>query len=80
MFTSPPVKVRDLRVFGKGHVKLSLMDQGSSTIPPGQGLEDGRAHAPEPARPDHPRGLQPKIDRYQGTASIELLIKDWRTA
>jgi single-stranded-DNA-specific exonuclease len=80
VFTSPPVKVRDLRVFGKDHVKLSLMDQGSGTILQAKAWRQA-GRMPQSLRGQTIRvAFSPKIDRYQGTASIELLIKDWRTA
>ncbi|WP_028587329.1 single-stranded-DNA-specific exonuclease RecJ [Desulfocurvus vexinensis] len=80
VFTSPPVKVRDLRVFGKDHVKLSLMDQTSGTILQAKAWRQA-AHMPQTLRGQTIRvAFCPKIDRYQGTASIELLLKDWQPA
>ncbi len=80
VFSSPPVKVRDLRVFGKDHVKLSLMDQASGTILQAKAWRQA-AHMPQSLRGQAIRvAFSPKIDRYQGTASIELLLKDWQTA
>ncbi len=80
VFCSPPVKVRDHRVFGKNHVKLSLMDQASGTI------LTAKAWRMAEALPASTRGTSiriaycPKIDRYQGTATIDLQIKDWQPA
>ncbi|WP_461210884.1 single-stranded-DNA-specific exonuclease RecJ [Desulfocurvus sp. DL9XJH121] len=78
VFGSPPVLVADRRVFGKDHVKLTLKDEASGVT------LAAKAWRQADALPASLRGTRiriaytPKIDRYQGVASIDLQIKDWQ--
>ena len=78
VFASPPVLVKDRRTFGKNHVKLVLMDEDSGVT------LNAKAWRQAEAIPADLRGKRiriaytPKIDRYQGVASIDLQIKDWQ--
>ncbi|SNR79832.1 exonuclease RecJ [Humidesulfovibrio mexicanus] len=83
LFVSPPVLVKDYRVFGKDHVKLNLAEQ--------VGADAGRPGAVLPAKAwrkanDLPRevlgklmrfAFTPRIDRFDGIPKIELQVKDW---
>lgn len=79
VFSSPRVKVRDRRVFGKDHVKLSLMDEASGVILNAKAWRQAEAIPPSIRGKTVRIAFSPKIDRYQGTASIDLQIKDWKT-
>lgn len=83
LFVSPPVLVKDYRVFGKDHVKLSLAEQVDA--------DAGRPGAVLPAKAwrkanELSREVQgrlmrfaftPRIDRFDGIPKIELQVKDW---
>lgn len=77
-FASPPVRVAGLKVFGKGHVRLSLLDEASRITLTAKAWRQADTL---------PRTLQgrtiqvafrPRIDRYSGVPTIELEVKDWR--
>ncbi|MDP3428226.1 MAG: DHHA1 domain-containing protein, partial [Humidesulfovibrio sp.] len=85
LFVSPPVLVRDYRVFGKVHVKLGLAEQGTAES------MGGRPGVLLPAKvwrkaSELTREVQgklmrfaftPRIDRFDGIPKIELQVKDW---
>lgn len=85
LFVSPPVLVKDYRVFGKDHVKLMLAEQLPAE------LEGVRPGALLPAKAwrkanDLTRDVlgrlmrfafTPRIDRFDGVPKIELQVKDW---
>ena len=77
VFSSPPVLVTDRRTFGKNHVKLKLKDETCGVT------LSAKAWRQADAIPADIRGKKiriaytPKIDRYQGMASIDLQIKSW---
>jgi len=85
VFVSPPVLVKDYRVFGKDHVKLQLAEQ----LPEDQvGLRPGAVLPAKAWRKaaDLTRDVQgklmrfaftPRIDRFDGIPKIELQVKDW---
>lgn len=85
VFVSPPVLVKDYRVFGKDHVKLQLAEQ----LPEDQtGLRPGAVLPAKAWRKaaDLTREVQgklmrfaftPRIDRFDGIPKIELQVKDW---
>jgi single-stranded-DNA-specific exonuclease len=77
-FFSPPVKVAGHKVFGKGHVRLTLLDEASRITLAAKAWRQAESL---------PRTLQgqtiqvafrPRIDRYSGIPTIELDLKDWR--
>uniref|UniRef100_B8DKC6 Single-stranded-DNA-specific exonuclease RecJ n=1 Tax=Nitratidesulfovibrio vulgaris (strain DSM 19637 / Miyazaki F) TaxID=883 RepID=B8DKC6_NITV9 len=80
VFASPPVLVRDLRRFGptRDHVELQLTDESCGiTLRAKAWRQSGQF-------PDSLRGTRvrlaytPRIDRYNGAASVDLRIKDWK--
>lgn len=85
VFVSPPVLVKDYRVFGKDHVKLQLAEQ----LPDDQvGVRPGAVLPAKAWRKaaDLTREVQgklmrfaftPRIDRFDGIPKIELQVKDW---
>jgi len=78
VFTSPLVKVRDHRVFGKNHVKLSLEDETAKVT------LNAKAWRQAENMPQDMRGrilqvaFTPKIDTYGGVPTIDLNIRDWK--
>lgn len=77
-FFSPPVRVSGHKVFGKGHVRLTLLDEASRITLAAKAWRQAESI---------PRTLQgraiqvafrPRIDRYSGIPTIELDVKDWR--
>ncbi len=88
LFVSPPVKVKDYRVFGKDHVKLTLAEQVEGAA---GGSGPGRPGALLPAkawrmaekltREVHGKLMRfaftPRIDRFDGIPKIELQVRDW---
>jgi single-stranded-DNA-specific exonuclease len=78
VFTSPLVKVRDHRVFGKNHVKLSLEDETAKVT------LNAKAWRQAENMPHDMRGrvlqvaFTPKIDTYGGVPTIDLNIRDWK--
>jgi len=85
LFVSPPVMVKDYRIFGTDHVKLMLAEQ----LPPE--MAGSRPGAVLPAKAwrkaaELTREVQgrlmrfaftPRIDRFDGIPKIELQVKDW---
>jgi len=85
VFVSPPVLVKDYRVFGKDHVKLMLAEQlpaDAVGARPGA-LLPAKAwrKAQELTRDVQGKLLRfaftPRIDRFDGVPKIELQVKDW---
>jgi len=85
LFVSPPVLVRDYRVFGKDHVKLGLAEQGTTESRGGRPglLLPAKAwrKATELTREVQGKLMRfaftPRIDRFDGIPKIELQVKDW---
>lgn len=78
VFTSPVLEVKKHRVFGKNHVALELRDANAGITLKGKAWRQA-----ENLRPEHALGVPlriaytPKLDTYNGVASIDLRIKDW---
>ncbi len=90
LFVSPPVLVKDYRVFGKDHVKLTLAEQlPPAASPTGSAPTRPGAHLPAKAwrkatvltREVQGKLMRfaftPRIDRFDGIPKIELQVKDW---
>jgi single-stranded-DNA-specific exonuclease len=87
LFVSPPVLVKDYRVFGTDHVKLMLAEK----LPPeAAGTRPGAilpakawrkaAELTREVQGKHMRfAFTPRIDRFDGIPKIELQVKDWET-
>ncbi len=77
VFASPPVRVRSLR--GKpGFMMLDLEDEASGLV---LRAKAWRQTADMPARLKGRRiriAYTPRIDRYNGAATVELRLKDWK--
>lgn len=78
VFTSPPVRITQRRIFGKNHVKLTLQDGASGIALSAKAWRQAQAFPPSMQGQRIRIAFTPKIDRYQGTASIDLQIKDWK--
>ena len=85
LFVSPPVLVKDYRVFGKDHVKLKLVEQVTAEVSgtrPGAVLPAKAWRKALELTSDVQGKLMrfaftPRIDRFDGVPKIELLVKDW---
>jgi len=84
-FVSPPVLVKDYRVFGKDHVKLQLAEQLPADqvgVRPGAVLP-AKAWRKAAELTHEVKGkllrfaFTPRIDRFDGVPKIELQVKDW---
>ncbi|GAB6125111.1 single-stranded-DNA-specific exonuclease RecJ [Humidesulfovibrio idahonensis] len=84
-FVSPPVMVKDYRVFGKDHVKLKLVEQLPADqvgVRPGAVLPAKAWRKASELTRDVMGTLKrfaftPRIDRFDGVPKIELQVKDW---
>ncbi|PKN09176.1 MAG: single-stranded-DNA-specific exonuclease RecJ [Deltaproteobacteria bacterium HGW-Deltaproteobacteria-8] len=81
LFVSPPVLVRDYRVFGKVHVKLGLAEQGAVDRPglllPAKVWRKATELTHEVKGKLMRFAFTPRIDRFDGIPKIELQVKDW---
>lgn len=77
VFLSPPVTVRDHKIFGKNHVKLSLTDPDSGATLPGKAWRQAENLRPEVRGQSLCFAFTPRIDTFNGIPQIELRIKDW---
>jgi len=80
VFSSPPVRVTDRRTFGKDHVKLTLTDEESGVTLSAKAWRQAETLGPDMRGKMVRLAYTPKIDRYQGVASIDLQLKDWKLA
>ncbi|NJB69458.1 single-stranded-DNA-specific exonuclease [Desulfobaculum xiamenense] len=80
VFASAPVRVRQRRIFGKNHVKLELVDEASGVSLNAKAWRQAENMPPSMQGQRIRIAFTPKIDRYQGSASIDLQIKDWKLA
>ncbi|MBU1001442.1 MAG: single-stranded-DNA-specific exonuclease RecJ [Proteobacteria bacterium] len=78
VFSSPLLRVTDRRTFGKDHVKLTLTDELSGVNLSAKAWRQAEAIGPNMRGKQMRIAYTPKIDRYQGMASIDLQIKDWK--
>ena len=78
VFASPQLTVRHCSTFGKKHLALDLNDPES-----GKTLRAKAWRMADKINPDVVGGpmrvaFSPKIDTYNGVASIDLRLKDWK--
>lgn len=78
IFTSPTVRVRKRRVFGKNHIKLDLIDETTGISLGAKAWRQAEHMPPSLEGKNIQLAYTPKIDRYRGTATIDLQIKDWK--
>ena len=78
VFASPELTVRHCSTFGKKHVALDLTDPASGiTLRAKAWRMAGKINADIVGGPMRV-AFSPKIDTYNGVASIDLRLKDWR--
>ncbi|SKA76234.1 single-stranded-DNA-specific exonuclease RecJ [Desulfobaculum bizertense] len=78
VFVSPPVKVERRSVFGKNHIKLDLLDEQSGIRQSAKAWRQAENILPGIQGRSIRIAFTPRIDRYRGTARIDLYIKDWK--
>ncbi len=78
VFVTQEVKVRDYRIFGKNHVKLTLDDSEARAAIPGKAWRMSDVLKRNIVGQTMRFAFTPKIDTYGGHPSIELNIKDWQ--
>lgn len=85
LFVSPPVLVKDYRVFGKDHVKLMLAEQlpqeetgkRPGLLLPAKAWRKAQELTREVQGSLLRVAFTPRIDRFDGVPKIELQVKDW---
>ena len=81
LFVSPPVLVKNYRVFGKVHVKLGLAEQGAVDRPgvllPAKVWRKASELTSAVQGKLMRFAFTPRIDRFDGIPKIELQVKDW---
>ncbi len=78
VFASPLLKVRHCSIFGKKHVALDLTDPESGKTLRAKAWRMADKISPEVVGSPMRVAFSPKIDTYNGVASIDLRLKDWR--
>jgi single-stranded-DNA-specific exonuclease len=78
VFATPLVEVREHRVFGKKHVRLTLSDTTERAILPAKAWRMADQFRYDLRGRTMRFAFTPKIDRYDGVPKIELNIKDWQ--
>lgn len=80
VFASPPLLVKNRRVFGRGreHVNLELTDSVSGVTLHAKAWRQADT-LPESLKGTHIRlAYAPRIDTYNGVANVDIRIKDWQ--
>ncbi|HMM38795.1 MAG TPA: single-stranded-DNA-specific exonuclease RecJ [Desulfovibrio sp.] len=77
VFQSPPVIVKDRRVFGKDHVKLTLVDAEARATLSGKAWRQAANLTPAVVGRTMRFAYSPGIDDWDGVPRIELHLRDW---
>ncbi len=77
VFASPWVSVRNFKVFGKNHVSMDLVDEDGGAVLRGKAWRQAETLRPEHAADGLRVAFTPKLDHYNGLASIDLRVRDW---
>ena len=77
VFVSPPLEVRGRRVFGTNHAALDLRDDAAGVTLKGKAWRRADDLPRDTVGKRMRVAYTPKIDRYNGLASIDLQIRDW---
>lgn len=80
VFSSGPVEVKNLRIFGAGHVGLEVMDIASGTTLQAKAWRQADTLTPDFKGRLLRLAFTPKLNQFNGLTSIELHVKDWRQA
>lgn len=78
VFFTPEVTVKEYRVFGKNHVKLTLDQRDAAAVIPGKAWRMAETLTRDVLGQTTRFAFTPKIDTFRGTPTIELNIKDWQ--
>jgi single-stranded-DNA-specific exonuclease len=78
LFSSPDVVTRNRRVFGANHAAVELQDPSSGVTLRAKAWRMADKFGPEFVGKKIRVAFTPKIDRYNGCASIDLRLKDWK--
>ena len=78
VFATPPVQVREHRVFGKNHVRMTLADMEAKAVLSAKAWRMAEQFPYDLKGKVLRFAFTPKIDRFNGVPKIELNIKDWR--
>lgn len=79
VFTSGPVRVKNRRTFGNGHVGLTVHDPAGLATLAAKAWRQADSLPAKVVGQDLELAFSPKLSTYGGTVSIELHVKDWRT-
>ncbi|GFK92769.1 Single-stranded-DNA-specific exonuclease RecJ [Fundidesulfovibrio magnetotacticus] len=77
VFSSPPLDVRGRRTFGANHVVLEVRDPGAGVTLRAKAWRMADKLGPEVQGKPLTLAFTPKLDTYNGLASVELRVKDW---
>ncbi|MEG2172166.1 MAG: single-stranded-DNA-specific exonuclease RecJ [Desulfovibrionaceae bacterium] len=80
VFASPPLLVKNRRVFGRGreHLSLELLDESTGISLHAKAWRQA-ATMPESLQGTRIRlAYAPRIDKYNGISNVDIRIKDWK--
>jgi len=77
VFSSVPLEVKARRVFGSNHVLLEVRDKDAGVTLRAKAWRQAEAIGPEVAGRTLTLAFTPRLDTYNGLASVELRVKDW---
>ena len=78
VFSSAPLTVKTRRVFGGGgHVLLEVRDQDAGVTLRAKAWRMADSIGPEVTKRALTLAFTPRLDTYNGLASVELRVKDW---
>ncbi|MBU1247489.1 MAG: hypothetical protein KKB70_02225, partial [Proteobacteria bacterium] len=78
VFVTPPVTVRDYRIFGKDHVKLALDDPDAKAVLSAKAWRMASQLTRRIKGTTMRFAFTPKIDTFGSHPAIELNIRDWQ--
>ncbi len=79
VFASAPVQVSASRIVGKNHVFMHLRDAAAGITLRGKAWRRAEDFGSNRTGQVLRVAFSPKIDRYNGLASIDLIVKDWKS-
>jgi len=77
VFSSAPLQVKGRRVFGGNHVLLEVRDKDAGVTLRAKAWRQAQAIGPEVTKQALTLAFTPRLDTYNGLASVELRVKDW---
>ncbi len=79
VFCSPPVLVKNMREKKQGFLLLDVLDEKSGTVLQAKAWRQLAKSFPPTIKGKYIRiAFTPRIDRYNGIATVELRLKDWK--